>query len=402
VTQSTETNAQDRIAVRAPDEAWLARYLAPSLVAAPSYKIDTPNVTVKLDQNESPWDLPAELKQKIAARAAAAPWNRYPSAFADELTRKLARYAGVPDDAVLTGPGSNYLLTLLLATFGKAAATGRAGAGPIVVARPSFAHYEATCLYEGIPYVPWELTEELEYDVAKLPALRPGALVIFASPNNPVGNSLPKATLASLLARHPETLFIADEAYYEFAEETYTDLLARHANLIIVRTFSKTMGAAGVRLGYLLAAPRTIQLLRKPRVPYLLNQLQLAALDVLLDSPEAATHLARVRANALRERGRVFAALTDVGAQQGFRVKRSEANFFLLRWPDQERAQAAYRQLIAAGILVRNVSGAPGLAGCLRATLGDERENDLLVRALDGDGERKTSRPAEGTARLAT
>lgn len=372
------------IAPARPNAAWLARYLEPSLIEAPPYKIDTPKVAIKLDQNESPWDWPRPVKEKIVARLLDRPWNRYPTAFADELCAQVGSYAGVTAESVLLGPGSNYLVSLVLSVFGKGfvGERGRANRGKMVIARPSFPLYESHCRYDGIPYQTWDLDQNLEYDVKQLPDLAPGSMLVFASPNNPVGNALPYATLASLLLKHPEVLFVADEAYVEYTTEPYIGLLAAHPNLLLLRTFSKTMGFAGVRLGYVLGHADLLISLKKLRLPFLLNYFALAAAEVVLSDPAAKEYLETTRRNAIRERQRVFAALQPMGDKRDYFVKSSEANFLLVRWPAQDRCKAAYEQLIQAGILVRNVSGGPGLSGCLRITMGDERENDAAIAAF--------------------
>ncbi len=366
------------ITPKRPDPAWLGTFVTPSLISASAYKIDTPKVAIKLDQNESPWDLPQSLKEKVLKRLMQRPWNRYPSAFADELAQDLAAYAGVGAQNVLLGPGSNYLVSLALSVFSKGTQKG----GKVVIARPSFPLYEAHCTYEGIPYEPWLLNDDLEYDPAKLPTLPKGSLVIFASPNNPVGNVLPKKTFESLLVKYPDTLWLADEAYFEYAAEPYTDLIGRYSNLILLRTFSKTMGCAGVRIGYFVAAEEYLALLRKLRLPFLLNHFSLVCAEVLLSDPEMRRHLAAIQDNAVKQRSLVYAELSRLAANGGYQVKNSEANFLLVRWPDNERALAAYKKLIDQDILVRNVSPGPGLKGCLRVTLGDEEENAALMKAF--------------------
>jgi len=374
------------ITPKAPDLDWLRGYVTPSILDAAPYKIETPPATLKLDQNESPWDLPSALKRKVLDKLLARPWNRYPSAFADDIAAKLAASIGVEPSAILLGPGSNYLIGLALEVFGKGfvgqggQATG--GQGRLVVARPSFPLYESHSRYEGLPYETWSLNADLEYDVELLPALPRGSLVMFASPNNPVGNVLPRQTLEDLLKRHPDTLWIADEAYYEYASEPYTELVGQYPNLILLRTFSKTMGAAGVRIGYFVAHERYLDPLRKVRVPYLLNHFAIAAADVLVSDPEVQEHLASIKRNAIEQRSRVHAELTQIGRQAGFSVKPSEANFLLLRWPSNAAATEVYRSLIEVGVLVRNFCGALGLTGCLRVTLGDEQENMALVEAF--------------------
>jgi histidinol-phosphate aminotransferase len=383
--RSNDTRADAAVTPAAPAAGWLSSYLTPSILDAPGYKIDTPAVRIKLDQNESPWDWPAPIKQKIAEKLVSRPWNRYPPAFADDLADKVAQYAGAAPGTVLLGPGSNYLVSLVLSVFSKSfqrRGAVQADAAKLVIARPSFPLYESHCRYEGIPYEPWLLNADLEYDAALLPKLVPGSMVVFASPNNPVGNALPKAELTRLLAAHPEVLFVADEAYCEYTTERYTDLLAKHANLMLIRTFSKTLGCAGVRVGYVLAHPQYLAPLRKLRLPYLLNQFALAATEVILEDRATQDYLKQVQTTAVTERQRVYTALAAGAARGKYHVKPSTANFLLVRWESDAAATSAYQQLITAGILVRNVMAGPGLSGCLRVTMGTEQENDALVRAF--------------------
>lgn len=356
-----------------PSREFLEQFLTPSLFTTRGYHIDAPAVGVKLDQNESPWDWPEVVKNRVLDELKKRPWNRYPSPFADELAAKIAKRLGVDDSCILLGPGSNYLLALILQTFSKKIR------GKLVIARPSFALYEAQCNYEGIPYEVWPLDQNLEYDEALLPALPNGSMVIFASPNNPVGNILTRKALKSLLVKYPNVLWIGDEAYCEFADEPYTDLLAEHGNLLLVRTFSKTMGAAGVRLGYILAAANVIELLKKPRVPFLINQFTIAACSVVLDDPDMSKIFDDIVQNAISERERVAKELSCQGQRLGFTIKISQANFVLARWPATEKALEVYQMLVKSGVLVRNVSGAPGLAGCLRISIGTKDENDKLI-----------------------
>jgi histidinol-phosphate aminotransferase len=362
--------------IKQPSDGFLRQFMTPSIFSARGYHIDAPDVEVKLDQNESPWDWPEVVKDAVLQKLKSRPWNRYPSPFADELGEKIAKKLGVHAKNILLGPGSNYLIALVLQTFSKAMI------GKVVLARPSFALYESHCQYEGITYETWQLNSDLEYDLEKLPTLPPGSLVLFASPNNPVGNVLPRTTLQKLMRQHPDVLFVGDEAYCEFAEEPYTDLLAEHSNLLLIRTFSKTMGAAGVRLGYIVAGENVIELLRKPRVPFLINQFTLVAAAEVLDNPAMAKIFDDIVKNAIHQRERVFKVLEREGARLNFRVKSSQANFLLLRWQNSEGAQVAYRHLMKAGILVRDVSAAPGLAGCLRISIGTEPENDRLIKAF--------------------
>jgi histidinol-phosphate aminotransferase len=364
------------ITAKEPTQEFLQQYLTPSLFSSRGYHIDTLDAEVKLDQNESPWDWPDAVKERILSKLKARPWNRYPPAFGDELVGKIARKIGVNPQNILLGPGSNYLIALVLQTFCKKIR------GKVVLARPSFALYESHCQYEGIPYEVWPLDANLEYDRQLLPDLPPGSLLLFASPNNPVGNVLERATLKDMLKSRPDVLFIGDEAYCEFADEPYTELLRDFPNLILIRTFSKTLGAAGIRLGYVLAGANVIDLLKKPRVPFLINQFTLVAAGEVLEDPTMAKIFDDIVANAISERKRVQAILEKYGHRLGFKIKASQANFLLARWADSEASNQAYRQLIQAGILVRNVGSAPGLSGCLRISIGTSDENERLLKTF--------------------
>lgn len=364
------------ITVREPSQSFLEQFMTPSIFKARSYVLDSHNVEVKLDQNESPWDWPDAVKDAVLAKLKQRNWNRYPSPFADDLSAKIAEKLGVKAANILLGPGSNYLIALVLQTFSKAIK------GKMVMARPSFPLYESQCQYEGIPYEVWPLNDDLEYDLNLLPELPKGSMVVFASPNNPVGNILSRATLKKLLIDHPDVMFVGDEAYCEFADEPYTDLLGEHTNLLLIRTFSKTLGAAGVRLGYILGGANVIELLRKPRVPFLLNQFTLVAATEVMENQSMAKIFDDIVKNAIRERERVYAALQNESQRLHFSVKPSQANFLLLRWSKNEGASSAYQHLIQAGILVRDVSKAPSLQGCLRISIGTTPENDRLIKAF--------------------
>lgn len=363
--------------VKKPDWPWLSQYFAPSLLAARPYKLDAPQgITIKLDQNESPWDWPQHLKDKIVKALASEEWNRYPDPMGQGVTSGLAKYLRIAPENILTSSGSNHLITIIL----EGLATRLPG--KLVITRPSFPLFESHAQYLGVSYETWDLDEKFQYDVKKLPELPDGSMVIIASPNNPTGTALAKSEFRELLARFPKVLFLADEAYYEFDDDPYTDLLAEFGNLMILRTLSKTMGAAGVRLGYLLASSEIILNLGKLRVPFLLNHFTLAAAQAIFDDPEMTTFMERNVKNARFERNRMYESL--VAKLKGVEIFNSKANFLLIRWPSQESCQAAYESLMQAGIQVRNISAGPGLQGCLRVTVGLPEENDAFVKVITG------------------
>jgi len=364
-----------KFTAKKPDQKLLESFFLPSLMNAKEYFIDTPPVTIKLDQNESPYDWPDALKEKITSKLKDVAWNRYPSAFSGNITNLLAKYAGVPEDCLLTGPGTNYLLSLVISCL------SRKIQGKVIIARPSFPLYESHCQYDGIPYEVWPLNDDLEYDLKKLPEVPKHSLIIFASPNNPVGNALSKNDLEHLLAEHPTSIFLADEAYFEFADEQYTDLLSKYSNLIILRTCSKTLGAAGIRLGYVIAHHDYISIFQKLRLPYLLNQFTLVAAEAFLTDTSLHEFVEKNVNQTKQERNNLIASLSQIAETSNFKVKDSQANFFLMKWNSQQECLDAYKQLVGEGILVRNISAGPGLEGCLRVTVGNTDENKAFLQA---------------------
>ena len=166
-----------------------------------------------------------------------------------------------------------------------------------------------------------------------------------------------------------------DEAYHEFSGETVVPLLERHPNLVVLRTFSKAMALAGLRVGYLLASPELVREINKARLPYNVNFFsQMAAIAALEEKEVLATSVRRLVA----ERQRLLARLADV---PGVRAFPSDANFFLLECLSAD-PKAVFASMLRRGVLVRDVTSYPMLSRCLRVSVGTEAENDAFLHAL--------------------
>jgi histidinol-phosphate aminotransferase len=222
-----------------------------------------------------------------------------------------------------------------------------------------------------------DLGPDLEYDVEALRSARRAAgaaVTIVCTPNNPTGGILPLEAIERL-CQDSDGLVVIDEAYHEFAGTTAVPLLTRHPNLVVLRTFSKAMGLAGLRLGYLLAQPELVREVNKARLPYNVNIFTQTAALAALEEPQA---LVANVGRLVRLREEVF---TRLRALPGLRVYPSRANFLLLEL-EQAAPQAVFEALLARGILVRDVTSYPRLARCLRVSVGSEEENEALVVAL--------------------
>lgn len=347
-----------------------AELVRPEVRRARPYELDLAPCRFKLDQNEVPWDLPRAVKRRIAERLLARDWGRYPDFHGEALRRALAKFHGHPASGVLVGNGSNELLGVALEAV--------AGPGVEVLAlAPGFALYRLMIERTGAAArflgprpdlrLPWA---ELSAEVARDPR-RP---VILTSPNNPTGEAATVRDVEALLDRLDAPLLL-DNAYGEFSTEDYRPLLARHPNLLLFRTFSKAWSLAGLRLGYLLAAPELVSELAKVKLPYNVGHAALIAGEECLAARPA---LAR-RVRLLVARRGQWQAMLEA---RGFEVFPSQANFLLVRFPGGDAAHV-YAGLARCGIRVRDVSAGAGLAGCLRISIAGGAALRATAKALD-------------------
>ncbi|NOZ56191.1 MAG: histidinol-phosphate transaminase [Calditrichaeota bacterium] len=342
-------------------------YVREAVRALPGYQAPaTGSARVKLDQNESPFDLPEDVKEEVLRRLRSKAWNRYPVYENPALRQKLAAWLGVDADALLLGHGSNQIL------YALATAILRPG-DRLVLSPPTFSLFDLVgrTFEARIQAVPQEPDFRLNSG-ALAEAATSARLTLLCSPNNPTGAVLDLNDLDLILGKAGGVV-LWDEAYHEFWGKTALPLLARHPNLFILRTFSKAYGLAGVRLGYLVGNPDLVAEIRKVNLPYNVDTLSETVLEVVLEQPDYARE--RVRAIvAERERLR-----SELQRMPGVSVFPSQANFLLLRFVDGERV---YQELLKRGVFVRSFLHSPGLEGCLRVTVGTREQNQVFLDVL--------------------
>lgn len=341
--------------------------------ALPVYRLERPPAVAKryrIDQNESPWDPPRRLKERVAAELLARPWSRYPEFHAESLREALGRHHGWPAEGVLVGNGSNELLATAVEAFCRPG-------GELLGMVPSFGLYPVYAVRIGATprflgprgdlATPLdELRGEIERD--------PRRPLLLASPNNPTGEALEPAVLADL-ASALEAPLLLDAAYAELCRHDYRPLLDDHPNLVLFRTFSKAWALGGLRVGYLLGHPELVAELIKVKLPYNVGHAAAVAALATLEEEGAA----RRRVAVLKARREGWAAMLR---GFGLEVFPSEANFLLVRFDGAQEARRVHGQLARRGILVRDVGGGPGLAGCLRFSVGDGGALRATRRAL--------------------
>ncbi|MGB3543482.1 pyridoxal phosphate-dependent aminotransferase [Rubrivirga sp.] len=349
----------------------------PEIRAERAYRVPTTiEADAKVDQNESPYDLPDEIKRAALDAFAATPWNRYPDDRPHRLIEAIEKKEGLPAGSVIVGRGSNELSHTLGLCFLEADT-------PVVLPSPMFALYASVARMHGAKIVDVAAGPDLRHDPDEIlsAARRSGApLTIVTTPNNPTGQTIEHAELERIAEGIPGVLVI-DEAYHEFLDgPTATDLVMSHPNVLVMRTFSKAFGLAGVRLGVLMGQPEMIQEIEKSRLPFLVGRLgEAIGLEILARPELVADRVAELKA----ERESLEAWLSDL---EGVEVLPGAANFFLVRTPlDHTELRAAMAE---RGVLIRDVTGYPALAptddrpGWLRVSIGSPDENRITRDAF--------------------
>ncbi len=354
-----------------PDPAPGLNLVKASVRSQSAYTLDAPRADRKLNQNESPYDFPDDLKRQVLERMALMPWQRYPDFAPQSLLADLARHADWVPEGILVGNGSNELIQASLAVA--------LDAGDRVVApTPTFSLYRLLTAVSGGFYIPVPLGGGFEYDVdAIITAARcdHAKVVVLNSPNNPTGSALPEGAVARVLAA-TDALVICDEAYQDFGGPSALGLLKESSRVVVLRTFSKAMGMAGLRFGYALAHPTVAREIAKAKLPYNVNSFTLAAASVALANRG---RLAERTRQIVDERERLLGRLRTI---HGIRVYPSAANFVLIRCTARPAREIFQRLHAEYGILVRDVSSGAGLAECLRISVGTAEDTEAVVAAL--------------------
>lgn len=334
----------------------------------PSYDLTERDWKIKVNANESPFNLPPLVEERVMARLSGVAFHRYPTEEGEALREAIGRNCGLNRENVWLGNGSSEIIEKLFYAFGGAGHT-------IVYPEPSFSMYKIYLRAAGAEGVSVELFEDYRLDVKsfirKVNDSR-AALAVLCNPNNPTGGYLSLSEVEEI-AREVSCAFLIDEAYIEFAGPSASQLLSRYPHLMVARTFSKAYGLAACRVGYLLAAKEVVDMVQKAYMPYHLNVLSTVTADIVFQMRqeyEPRLHM------VMAERQRMFDRLSEI---EGLTVFPSATNFLLLR---TEKAASLEAALAAAGIGVRSFGGAARLKNCLRVSLGTREENDTVWQAI--------------------
>lgn len=333
--------------------------LTPYSSARDEYAETEAGDTVLLDANEN--SLGSVLGNSL---------NRYPDPYQKKLKTSISDMLNVSSESLFLGNGSDEAIDLLLRIFCEP------GVDCILTFPPTYGMYKVSADINSISIIESPLDEKFEISVEealRLPT-KNTKLALVCSPNNPTGNAIPLEQIEALLKSF-RGYVVVDEAYVDFCpEKSALRLFQKYENLIVLRTFSKAWGLAGIRLGIAIAQKEVIALLNKVKSPYNISKLTQDAALKALTQRENMRHMAQV-INAQREQlSRKLQSLSIVE-----KVYPSDANFILAKF---KNSKLAFDALTNARVIVRDRSSVKGCEHCLRITIGSQEENDMVCSIL--------------------
>lgn len=305
------------------------------------------------------------------------PYNRYPDPGQTELKQRISTLKGVETARIFLGNGSDEAIDLLMRVF------CRPGHDNIVIMPPTYGMYRVAAEINDVGVIEVPLTTEFDIDTAVVSASVDSntKLIFVCSPNNPTGNCFRQERIIEILEGF-NGLVIVDEAYIDFCEKNgWLDQIDRYNNLIVLQTFSKAWGLAGLRVGMAFGDSMVITAMNKIKYPYNVNAV---SQSMVLKALERTDLKDRVVRDILEQRNILRAGLESLNIVR--QVFPSDANFLLARVRDANRV---YRYLLDQGIIVRNRSNMAGCKDCLRFTVGTPQQNQALLAALKRFGDVK-------------
>jgi len=299
-------------------------------------------------------------------------YNRYPDPFQVKLKQRIKEIKGAEVENIFLGNGSDEVIDLLIRAFCEP------GQDNIIVLPPTYGMYEVVASVNDVETIEVPLTNSFKLNPGAISnAINDNTKLIFVcSPNNPTGNRMDKEAVKLLLDNF-NGLIIIDEAYIDFDQEnSWLGEVNNYPNLVVMQTFSKAWGLAGIRLGMAFANRRIIEILNKIKLPYNINQItQELALDAMSEKNISKKNEMVATLNSARVELRDQLSALEIVKE----IYPSDANFLLVK---MKNAKDIYRKLVKNQIIVRDRSSINLCENCLRITIGTRQENELLVTAL--------------------
>ena len=353
------------------------RNLKPYKLASHKIWSVTPNERVnilKLDWNEATIPPSPKVKESLL-RILEEPtfFNLYPTTYNEHLLDLLSCYVGLPKDNIQYFGSSDALHEYICKVYISVG-------DPVMILGPSYDNFRLTCQANGAEVYYSNYTEDFKFDAAKFEndiLRKEPAVVYICNPNNPTGNIHTEEYIEYLLNEFPDTLFLIDEAYYEFSEQTVKDLVLRYDNILISRTMSKAFALANFRVGYLIASKENVQFINRVRNPKNLSTIaQEAAIAALIDVDYMHRYVVAVQ-NAKIHFIQKMSLYNNY-----FVIYPGHGNFLLIKFPTKEDKQKLLNHLIDNNIFVRDTTQDPIVYNCFRITIGTLQQMQIVVDVI--------------------
>lgn len=330
---------------------------------------------IKLDANESPYDIPNEIKERIWNRLQDEHFNYYYDPSCDELRESLSRYTGAKSNQIFVGSGGDEIINDIILAF----------AGPdrdVIIPAPTFSSYEIFATVAGsnvikVPIVCKENHGKLFWDldvmrIKKYFTKDKPQLMFLCYPNNPTGDYFDEAKILDLINNF-NGIVAVDEAYFEFGGRTFADSISDYPHVIVIRTFSKIFSLAGLRVGYAIGHEDVIRQLYKVKLPYNVSLFsQIAAAEILKEMG----WLKDTQDKFIKAREQLKEGFETIN---GLKAYPSSTNFFLCEF--EKSRDTVYEELLKSGILTRRLGG-DILKNTLRFCIGTPEQNEILLSNL--------------------
>ena len=347
------------------------KYLREDINNFKEYFIDNPENMIKLDAMEYPVDKSLrDVIKSLNINEKEILLNRYPESHSQELEKIILDYYGLNSNfGVNFGNGSDELIQNICLAFSKKG-------NNVMVPSPSFSMYEKIISTVNLKYIPEYLNEDFDIKIDQMikniSKYKP-AIIFLACPNNPTSNLWDKDKIIQII-ESSESIVVIDEAYVDFCESSYIDLIEKYENLVILRTFSK-IGFAGLRLGFMISNKEISSIINKIRLPFNINTV---SLKIIINIFENFSNIKKNCQNIIDLREELYSDLSEL---RNIKVYKSSTNFLIFKTLNKS-SDEIYKLLKDSNILIKNLNNNSNLKNFLRVTVGTEEENNSFVSTL--------------------
>ena len=347
------------------------KYLREDINNFKEYFIDNPENMIKLDAMEYPVDKSLrDVIKSLNINEKEILLNRYPESHSQELEKIILDYFGLNSNfGVNFGNGSDELIQNICLAFSKKG-------NNVMVPSPSFSMYEKIISTVNLKYIPEYLNEDFDIKIDQMikniSKYKP-AIIFLACPNNPTSNLWDKDKIIQII-ESSESIVVIDEAYVDFCESSYIDLIEKYENLVILRTFSK-IGFAGLRLGFMISNKEISSIINKIRLPFNINTV---SLKIIINIFENFSIIKKNCQNIISLREKLYSDLSEL---RNIKVLKSSTNFLIFKTLNKS-SDEIYNLLKDSNILIKNLNNNSNLKNFLRVTVGTEEENNSFVSTL--------------------